>query len=280
MEEIIKGNNEFVVIDIETSHFHPNKGAMIIELAAVKIKDGKIIDKRTQLIDPERKITEKITEVTGITNDMLVGKPKFRQVLPSFYDFLGNATVVAHNASFDWNRFLLHFLRKVGIYPKNDVVDTLALSKKYIDSKDGYSLGTLCEKININLTGAHRALNDAMATAELFLYIKENYIDSSDSIQITLEDNIKKPEAKSQNVRKVAFYDKQVNKNKLLQRIYVTLDRAVVFFDIPTKAWEVKASNEPIDLEEVEGDVLKYLQLNNVEELINHYTNIKGEVLC
>ena len=56
MENIIRNNNEFVVVDIETSHFHPKKGAMIIELAAVKIKNDKIIDKRTQLINPERKM--------------------------------------------------------------------------------------------------------------------------------------------------------------------------------------------------------------------------------
>lgn len=279
MEEIIRNNNEFVVIDIETSHFHPEKGAMIIELAAVKIKDGKIVDRRNQLLDPERKITKKITEITGITNEMLSGKPKFREVLPNFYSFLGDAVIVAHNAQFDWNRFLLFFLKKVGIYPKNQVVDTLALSRKYLKHKEGYKLEKVCNRVGIDLKDAHRALNDTIATAKLFLYIKNNFIDNTDNgkietNQISALNNteiLNQTEVSNQNVRKVAYWEKQIAKNKYMKRLYVTLDRAVVFFDIPTKAWEVKASNEPINFTEVEKGVLSYLQLNDIEDLINYY---------
>lgn len=261
---------EFVVIDIETSHFHPNKGAMIIELAAVKISDDKIIDKRTQLINPERKIIQKITDITGITNDMLENKPKFRQVLPNFYNFLGDATVVAHNAQFDWDRFLLYFLKKVGLYPNNEVIDTLSLSRKYIESKDGYSLGALCKTCGIELNNAHRALNDAIATANLFLYIKNNF-DLNYSDQITIKNKILNQKYEDQNVRKINYYSKKISKNKILKRIYVTLDRSVVFFDIPTRAWEVKASNEPINFKKVECNVLSFLRLNDIDELIKYY---------
>ena len=269
MENIIRNNNEFVVVDIETSHFHPKKGAMIIELAAVKIKNDKIIDKRTQLINPERKITKKITEITGITNEMLIGKPVFREVLPNFYKFLGNAVIVAHNAHFDWDRFLIYFLEKVGIYPQNQVVDTLALSRKYIKSEK-YKLGTLCETLNIEHNNKHRALGDTLATAELFLYLKKNYIKENYSKQISLVNNKEKNNHNSQKVRKVAYWQKNI-KNEKLKRIYVTLDRSVVFYDIPTKAWEVKSSNEPINFDDIENKVIKHLNANDMEDVIAYY---------
>lgn len=275
MENIINICNEFVVIDLETSHFHPQKGGMIIELAAVKIKNNKIIDRRTQLINPERNLTKKIIEITGITDEMLKGKPVFREVLPAFYDFLGNATVVAHNAQFDWNRFLVYFFKKVGIYPTNQVVDTLALSKKYIDSKEGYSLGVLCELLNIEHSNKHRALGDAMATTKLFLYLKNNFINKKSSggqISFSEMSQENQVQCRPQAVRKVAYWQKQV-KNKHFKRFYVTLDRSVVFYDIPTKAWEVKSSNEPINFSEVEKSVLSYMKFASIEELVNHYKN-------
>lgn len=267
--DIINQNNEFVVIDIETSHFHPQKGGMIIELAAVKIKNGKIVDKRTQLINPERKITAKITEMTGITNEMLEGKPTFREVLPKFYNFVGDAVIVGHNIKFDWDRFLVYFLKKVGIYPNNPTIDTLTLCKKYIKLEE-YKLGTVCDYLNINHLGRHRALGDALATAKLFLYLVDNYI-KNDKEQIALTP-IQKQQPKVQNVRKVVPWEKKVN-GKTFKRLYVTLDRSVVFFDIPTRAWEVKSSNEPIDFKQIEKSVLLYLKFSNIEELINHYAN-------
>lgn len=273
MEDIINQNNEFVVIDIETSHFHPQKGGMIIELAAVKIKNNKIVDFRTQLINPERKLTKKITEITGITDSMLEEKPVFREVLPNFYKFLGNGVVVAHNAKFDWDRFLVYFLKKVGIYPKNQVVDTLKLSKEYIDSKEGYSLGALCELLKIEHKNQHRALGDAMATAKLFLYLKNNFIEKeANAEQISIEKITKKnkKQYRPQRVRNVKYWQKKT-KNKHFKRFYVTLDRSVVFYDIPTRAWEVKSSNEPIDFSQVEKGVLSLTNFSSIEELINHY---------
>lgn len=274
MEQIISSSKEFVVLDIETSHFHPSKGAMIIEIGAVKIRDGKIIDEYSQLIDPERNLTKKITEITGITNEMLKNKPTFRKVLPEFYNFIGNAVIVAHNSKFDWNTFLLYFFKKVGVYPTNKVVDTLTLSRKYLkDIEGGYSLGNLCKELKINIENAHRALDDTKATAELFLHIKDNFIQGCN--QLSLLETGHKSQYVSQRVRRVQYWEKEIKvkkENKLLKRVYVTLDRGVVFFDIPTKAWEVKSSNEPINLKEVEDSVLSILELDTIDDLISHYS--------
>ena len=268
MENIIRSNNKFVVLDIETSHFHPKKGGMIIEIAAIKIIDDKIVDKRTQLINPERKIAQRITDLTGITNEMLEGKPVFREVLPNFYRFVGDSVVVAHNVQFDWDRFLVFFLEKVGIYPKNQVVDTLALSRKYIKGLESYSLESICEELNINIKNAHRALGDTMATAELFLCLKNNYITQHNNKQVSFTEVLKfQEEIELQEVRKIAYWSKDT-KEKTFRRLYVTLDRSVVFYDLPTEAWEVKASNEPIDFEDVEKKVLKHLKVKNMREAV------------
>lgn len=269
---IIQTRNEFTVIDIETSGLSPTKGGMIIELAAVKIRDGKIVEKRSQLINPERKLTKKIVEITGITDEMLVGKPTFREVLPKFYEFIGNSVIVAHNASFDWERYMKYFLPKVGIVPTNDVVDTLVLSKMYLKNDDKkYSLGYLCEMVNIELVDAHRALADTYATAKLFLHIKNTYIGDSKHEQVSL---ISQKEAsvpaKAQEIRNISYWKKSW-KNTTFERIYVTLERSVVFFDIPSKAWQVKDSNESIDFGALERDIFSKNNLSNIDEFISCY---------
>lgn len=272
--EIIKRSREFVVIDIETSHFSPEKGAMIIELAAVKIRDGKIVDSRSQLIDPERKITKQITEITKITNEMLEGRPKFREVLPNFYKFIGNATIVAHNAKFDWDRFLMFYFKKVGIEPLNEVVCTMSLSKMYLKNEDKkYTLGYLCEMVNVKLDNAHRALSDTTATAELFLHIKDNFITNGNQVAMDFKPiEESKKAASPQKIRSVSYWEKTLKSGHVFQRIYVTLERSAVFYDIPTKSWEVKESNEPIDFVKVQQDVLKRYELNTLEDLIDSFT--------
>lgn len=275
MKNIIRENNIFTVIDLETSHFHPDKGAMIIEIAAVKIANNQIVDKRTQLINPERKVSQKITELTSITNEMLKDKEVYREVLPKFYEFIKGTVVVAHNSSFDWDRFLLHFFKKVGIFPDNQVVDTLKLSREFLDIPS-YKLEEICKHLNIEHSNKHRALGDALATAEAFLYLKKNFIDNSFSGENLDLYTIKKKstEIKNQNIRKTAYWEKST-KEKLYQRIYVTLDRSVVFYDIPTRSWEAKATKEPIDFEDVERKLLEKHKAGNIESLVSEIANIK-----
>lgn len=278
MEDIIKRNREFVVLDLETTGFSPLKGGRIIEIAAVKIIDGKIVDKRSQLINPEIKIPKKITELTGIDDEMVKGKPTYREVLPNFYKFVENAVIVAHNARFDWDTFLLHYLDKVGISPNNYVVDTLSLSKKYLKNTDNkYKLGYLCEKVNIPLKDAHRALDDAYATAELFLHLANNHIirDGNSVGQLTLD--IPEPTTpKNQSVRSISYWEKEIKGFGLKQRLYVTLDRSIVFYDIKSGAWEVKKSNEPISFESIENEIFKKTQLDDMNKVVKKYERRAG----
>jgi DNA polymerase III subunit epsilon len=306
MNDILYLGKEFVVIDLETTTLSPEKGGMIIEVAGVKIKDNKIVDTFNQLINPERKIYSRVTELTGITNEMLQGKPVYGEVLPKFYRFIGNAIVVAHNAPFDWDRYLLYFFPKVGIFPTNKVIDTLLLSKLYFPNKSRYSLDEMCKELGVKLENHHRALNDSLATAEMLLIFKEKYatklynpsfvlegeqmdlfnlafqmeeeekeeVAEKAPLQLEMGETSKEkkevPEKKEYKVKRVKYWEKRVNKNKCYKRLYVTLSNGTVFFDIPTKTWYNKDVQESIDFEAVHESVLRYLNLQSVEELCNY----------
>lgn len=159
-------DEEYVVFDIETTGLSAvyNK---IIELAAVKVKNGEIIDRFESFADPHEPLTETIIELTGITDEMLKGQPEIEDVLKNFYEFCGDAILVAHNASFDIG-FLNVGYKKIGLGDvKNPVIDTLELARFLYPELKNHRLNTLCEKFNIELVSHHRAIYDAEATGYL-----------------------------------------------------------------------------------------------------------------
>ena len=162
----LKGK-EFVVFDLETTGFEP-EFCEIIEIGAVKICDGNIVETFSTLIRPDCNIPENITEITGISNDMVVFSPQLKDVIGDFYKFTRNAILVAHNASFD-TKFLGHHAKKLRYNFENEVQDTLAMARNLVKGLKNYKLKTLSEHFNINLVDAHRALNDTIATAKVFI---------------------------------------------------------------------------------------------------------------
>ena len=152
---------EYVIIDIETTGLNPNRDA-IIEVAAVKLRHGLVVDELCSLIQPQRPVPAEITALTGIDDAMLAGCPtmeEFRFVLNAF---LGQAVPVAHNAPFD-SSFLSPYLES-----EADWLDTLALAQIAFPCQTSYALGNLAEDLQIPGEGAHRALADARMTAALF----------------------------------------------------------------------------------------------------------------
>ena len=165
-------NNEFVVFDFETTGLEYMVDH-VTEIGAVKIKNGKIIETFTTLINPQKNISKEITEKTGITNEMVKDAPLFEDVLPDFYKFCKNCILVGQNVDFDFG-FLDYYGRKANYIFDNKKEDTLALARKYIFIKN-YKLKTISDYLNISLINAHRALNDALATAKVFIKIIEKY---------------------------------------------------------------------------------------------------------
>ena len=161
----------YVVFDLETTGLYADKGDSIIEIGAVKMCKGKIIDTFDCLVNPEIKISDEIISITGITNEMLEGKGKEEDTVKDFINWVGDLPMVAHNAKFDIS-FINSAYRKykLGVL-NNTLIDTLGLSR-YLESNERYhNLATLVIRYNIDWDEEkhHRANYDAEGTA-LILY--------------------------------------------------------------------------------------------------------------
>lgn len=170
----------FTIIDIETTGLSPDFDE-IIEISAVKVRNDEIIDKLTSLIKPEDEIDDFITELTGITNDMLKNAPELDSVIDKFIDFIGTDIIVGHNVNFDIN-FLydnIKMLRNKKFF--NDFVDTLRLSKK-VYQLENYKLTTICDYLKIDTQNSHRAEKDCLNTFSIYKDIKQKIVERYGSI--------------------------------------------------------------------------------------------------
>lgn len=158
----------YVVFDVETTGLS-SQYDKIIELAAVKVKDGEIIDKFERFSNPGERLNETIKNLTGITDDMLIDAPPIESVLNDFKDFVGDAIYVAHNASFDMG-FIDTGFDRLGYGPtENGVIDTLELSRTINTEMGKHGLNFLAKKYGVELTQHHRAIYDAETTAHIFV---------------------------------------------------------------------------------------------------------------
>ena len=190
MKEIIKGENSsigessYVVFDIETTGLS-SRNDKITEIGAVKISNGSIVDTYNQLIDPEVPIPEKIVELTGITDEMLKDKPKIDSVIREFYDFSKDSVLVAHNSDFDMG-FIRREYESNSLPLNNNVLDTLELARVLLPELKNHRLNTLAKEFGVDLTNHHRAVDDARATAQIFLkfleVLKEKDVKDFDSL--------------------------------------------------------------------------------------------------
>ncbi|WP_300262026.1 PolC-type DNA polymerase III [Clostridium sp.] len=170
---VINGNNEsfddeYVVFDIETTGFS-SKNDKIIEIGAVKLKGGEIVDSFSAFVDPKVNIPYKITELTSITQNMVNGQPTIDEVLPKFMDFVGESVLVAHNASFDVG-FIKKNLADMGKTLKNPVMDTVPLARYLYPDLKKVKLNIVAKHLGISLENHHRAVDDAKATAEILKF--------------------------------------------------------------------------------------------------------------
>lgn len=157
----------YVVFDVETTGLSSTYDT-IIELAGVKIQHGEVIDTFESFANPHRALPDKIIEITGITDDMLVDAPEIDGVLEDFHKWVEDSVLVAHNATFDIG-FLNQGYAKIDI-PKitNPYIDTLELARFLLPELGNHRLNTLCKHLEVELTQHHRAIYDAEATAEMF----------------------------------------------------------------------------------------------------------------
>ena len=156
----------FAIIDVETTGLSP-KTERLTEIAIIVMENGEILEEFSSLINPERKIPYRITQITGINNQMVKDAPFFYEIAKKIVQLTQDCTFVAHNASFDY-RFIQAEFSNFGYDYQRKVLDTVKLSRKLLPGFKSYSLGKLTAQLGIQIKDRHRAMGDAAATAELF----------------------------------------------------------------------------------------------------------------
>ncbi|HIP53904.1 MAG TPA: 3'-5' exonuclease [Sulfurimonas autotrophica] len=185
---------EFCIVDIETNGSKVEKH-QIIELAAVKIKNGKIIDRFDSLVYTQE-INPHITQITGIKAEDTIDAPKVKEVLMQFKLFLGNAVFVAHDVKFDYS-FISKSMQKIGLEPLlNRSLCSLALAERTVVSYR-YALSYLNETLKLNPNARHhRAMSDVLTTYGLFLLSLENLDERIKTVEDLIEFSKKAPRLK------------------------------------------------------------------------------------
>ena len=157
----------FVVFDLETTGFSPIQDK-IIEIGAVKVEKGKITDRFSTFVNPQVPIPFEITKLTSITDEMVEDAETIETILPQFLEFIDGAPLVAHNAGFDVG-FMEQNCRYQDITPNFVSIDTVALARVLLPTLSKYKLNVVAKALNISLENHHRAVDDAGATAEIFV---------------------------------------------------------------------------------------------------------------
>ena len=160
-------NDTFVVFDLETTGFSAEVDR-IIEIGAVKIKNGEIVDNFSKFVNPKIPIPFRIEKLTGINDSMVMKAKPIEKILPEFLEFCGDAVMVAHNAGFDTS-FIINNAERLGIKYDPTIMDTVLLAQFVIPNLHNYKLDTLCKHLAVSLENHHRAVDDAQATAYIYL---------------------------------------------------------------------------------------------------------------
>lgn len=161
----------FVVFDIETTGFSPVNNR-IIEIGAVKVKDGKFVDRFSTFVNPEEPIPFRIEQLTGINDKMVLDAPPIEEVLPEFLKFCEGCVLVAHNAEFDMS-FIRENAGRQGLPKEFPYVDSMGLARLLLPNQAKHTLDAVAKTLHISLENHHRAVDDAQCTAEIFTVFTE-----------------------------------------------------------------------------------------------------------
>lgn len=161
----------YAIIDIETTGGSP-KWEKITEIAMYLHDGTQITGEFVTLVNPEKNIPYYITNLTGITNEMVENAPRFYEIAKKIVELTEDRTFVAHNARFDYS-FIRQEFKSLGFNYKRNTLDTVALSRKLLPGHRSYSLGNICDDLSISIVGRHRAAGDALATVRLFEILME-----------------------------------------------------------------------------------------------------------
>lgn len=202
----------YIAFDVETTGLNPMENE-IIEIGALKVRDGKVAERFMEFIHPTAPISAAITNLTGITNEMVAGARPRCEVVSDFLDFCEDDILIGHNVSFDYS-FMKYSAAADGLPFEKLGIDTLKIAKKVHSDLDSKSLGSLCAYYNIENRAAHRAYHDALATAKLYQTLA-HYFEADDPklfqpVQLTYR--VKKPQPAT--IKQIALLNNLIRKKR------------------------------------------------------------------
>ena len=192
---------DYVVFDLETTGFSPEVNR-IIEIGAVKVKNGAIVDKFSTFVNPEVPIPFRIEQLTSINDSMVIDAPVIADILPEFMKFCEGCVMVAHNADFDMS-FIKKNCQRLDIPCAPTIVDTVALARVLLPNLNRFKLDTVAKALGVSLDNHHRAVDDAGCTAEIFVkfiaMLKDRGVSTLDEVNALGTSSV-------QNVQKMPTY--------------------------------------------------------------------------
>lgn len=162
-KSLITYPTDYIVLDIETTGLSPVKNE-IIELSAIRVVNNKITEEFSKLINPECYVSSFITNLTGITTEMLYEAEKAPIVIKEFMDFLSESIVIGHNITFDISFIDAKLKKFYGTSFNNDYIDTLKIARKFLPQLPSKKLGLIAKHFKLDTNGMHRGLKDCMVT--------------------------------------------------------------------------------------------------------------------
>jgi DNA polymerase-3 subunit epsilon len=179
--------DSLIILDFETTGLSPDMGDRAIEIGAVKLENGEVVERFQELMNPGQRISGFIEDYTSITNKMLVGADTCENVMNRFADFISDSNLIAHNASFD-KRFLDAELDRISRVYSGDFSCSLLVSRRVFQDAPSHKLGRLVEYSRIPSEGGfHRALYDSEMTAKVWMAILENIGDRYNAFDLSFE---------------------------------------------------------------------------------------------
>jgi DNA polymerase III epsilon subunit family exonuclease len=251
VKDLLRKHNEFVAFDIETTGLSAKNGDSIIEIGAVKIKNGKVIDVFHSMINPGIRIPYRITQLTGITDSDVKNSANFRIVLPAFKAFTKELVLVAHNAKFDLG-FIQHYGALIDEEFNQPHIDTVQMSRYLLTDLESHKLNLVAERLQITQKLHHRADDDARVCGEIFMKLSEMLKKEADFEKEDKNSDLK--------IKKVSYWERGEFK-----RIYVNGNTFTAFFDINNMEWVDKTN--ALNLEDIHKKVCEMIGVKSYEEI-------------
>lgn len=168
---------DYVAFDLETTGLDADNDS-IIEIGALKVIDGKVCERFIEFVKPQKRISPRITEITGITNEMVANARPTKEIIRDFVSFCEGYILVGHNIMFDY-KFMKQHASRFGYTFEKQGLDTLQIARKTLKHLESKSLGALCEHYHVINKAAHRAYHDALATAKIYHILAHDFESSN-----------------------------------------------------------------------------------------------------